>query len=134
MSSPDALPVSKATSVAFVIGGQTDAPQLIRGLHWHAYLLCVPEGSRRACLTRDPLMQDDETSNASAPEGRKRAKGIYMVPNMITLAALFGGFFAIVMAMNGRFEMATVAIFVAMVLDSLDGRVARHDQHPERVR
>ncbi len=70
-------------------------------------------------------MQDDDTSNASAPEGRKRAKGIYMVPNMITLAALFGGFFAIVMAMNGRFEMATVAIFVAMVLDSLDGRVAR---------
>jgi CDP-diacylglycerol--serine O-phosphatidyltransferase len=70
-------------------------------------------------------MQDDDTLGTAAPEGRKRAKGIYMVPNMITLAALFGGFFAIVMAMNGRFEMATVAIFVAMVLDSLDGRVAR---------
>ena len=48
-----------------------------------------------------------------------------MVPNMITLAALFGGFYAIVMAMNGRFELATVAVFVSMVLDSLDGRVAR---------
>ena len=70
-------------------------------------------------------MQDDDTLTAAAPEARKRAKGIYMVPNMITLAALFGGFFAIVMAMNGRFEMATVAIFAAMVLDSLDGRVAR---------
>lgn len=58
-------------------------------------------------------------------ERPKRAKGIYMVPNMITLAALFGGFYAIVMAMNGRYDLATVAIFVAMVLDSLDGRVAR---------
>lgn len=58
-------------------------------------------------------------------EMRKRRKGIYMLPNMITLAALFGGFYAIVMAMNGRYDLATVAIFVAMVLDSLDGRVAR---------
>lgn len=55
----------------------------------------------------------------------KRPKGIYMLPNMITLAALFGGFYAIVMAMNDRFDLATVGIFVAMVLDSLDGRVAR---------
>jgi CDP-diacylglycerol---serine O-phosphatidyltransferase len=58
-------------------------------------------------------------------ERPRRAKGIYMVPNMITLAALFGGFYAIVMAMNGRYDLATVAIFMAMVLDSLDGRVAR---------
>ena len=55
----------------------------------------------------------------------RRPKGIYMLPNMITLAALFGGFYAIVMAMNGRFDLATVGIFAAMVLDSLDGRVAR---------
>ena len=58
-------------------------------------------------------------------ERPRRPKGIYMVPNMITLAALFGGFYAIVMAMNGKFELATVAIFLSMVLDSLDGRVAR---------
>lgn len=63
--------------------------------------------------------------NEPALEARKRSKGIYMLPNMITLAALFGGFYAIVMAMNGRFDLATVGIFVAMVLDSLDGRVAR---------
>lgn len=55
----------------------------------------------------------------------RRRKGIYMLPNMITLAALFGGFYAIVMAMNGRFDLATLGIFAAMVLDSLDGRVAR---------
>ena len=56
---------------------------------------------------------------------RPRRKGIYVLPNMITLAALFGGFYAIVMAMNGRFENAVIGVFCAMVLDSLDGRVAR---------
>ena len=56
---------------------------------------------------------------------RKRRKGIYILPNLFTLAALFGGFFAIVMAMNGRFDLAAGGIFSAMVLDSLDGRVAR---------
>ncbi len=56
---------------------------------------------------------------------RPRRKGIYMLPNAITLAALFSGFYAIVMAMNGRFEAACIGIFCAAVLDSLDGRVAR---------
>jgi CDP-diacylglycerol--serine O-phosphatidyltransferase len=48
-----------------------------------------------------------------------------VLPNAVTLAALFAGFYAIVMAMNGRFEAACIAIFCAAVLDSLDGRVAR---------
>jgi CDP-diacylglycerol--serine O-phosphatidyltransferase len=48
-----------------------------------------------------------------------------VLPNAITLAALFGGFYAIVMAMNGRFDLACIGIFCAVVLDSLDGRVAR---------
>jgi len=56
---------------------------------------------------------------------RKRRKGIYILPNLITLAALFGGFYAVVMAINGRFDQAAVGVFCAMVLDSLDGRVAR---------
>lgn len=56
---------------------------------------------------------------------RKRRKGIYILPNLFTLAALFGGFYAIVMAMNGQFDQAAAGVFVAMVLDSLDGRVAR---------
>jgi CDP-diacylglycerol--serine O-phosphatidyltransferase len=56
---------------------------------------------------------------------RARRKGIYILPNLFTLAALFGGFYAIVMAMNGRFEQAAYGIFIAAVLDSLDGRVAR---------
>jgi CDP-diacylglycerol---serine O-phosphatidyltransferase len=56
---------------------------------------------------------------------RKRRKGIYILPNLFTLGALFGGFYAIVMAMDDRFDLAGIGIFCAMVLDSLDGRVAR---------
>ena len=56
---------------------------------------------------------------------RRRRKGIYILPNLFTLAALFGGFYAVVMAMNGRFDQSAIGIFCAMVLDSLDGRVAR---------
>ena len=59
------------------------------------------------------------------PQPRPRRKGIYVLPNLFTLAALFGGFYAIVMAMNARFEQAAIGVFCAMVLDSLDGRVAR---------
>jgi len=56
---------------------------------------------------------------------RPRHKGIYVLPNLFTLAALFGGFYAIVMAINSRFDLASIGVFCAMVLDSLDGRVAR---------
>ncbi|WP_034301839.1 CDP-diacylglycerol--serine O-phosphatidyltransferase [Herbaspirillum sp. RV1423] len=55
----------------------------------------------------------------------RRSRGIYLLPNAFTTAALFCGFYAIVMAMNLKFDHASIAIFVAMVLDSLDGRVAR---------
>jgi len=55
----------------------------------------------------------------------KRRRGIYLLPNLFTMAALFSGFFAIVQAMNQRFELAAIAIFAAMVLDGMDGRVAR---------
>ena len=54
-----------------------------------------------------------------------RRRGIYLLPNLFTTAALFAGFYAIVQAMNQRFEQAAVALFIAMVLDGLDGRVAR---------
>ena len=65
-----------------------------------------------------------QTVESTAPSARPR-RGIYILPNAITTAALFAGFFSIVQAMNDRFELAAIAIFVAMVLDSLDGRVAR---------
>jgi CDP-diacylglycerol--serine O-phosphatidyltransferase len=55
----------------------------------------------------------------------RRRQSIYLLPNLITTACVFSGFYAIVMAISGQFSHAAVAIFVAMVLDSLDGRVAR---------
>lgn len=67
----------------------------------------------------------DLAGDDAEPPPRPRRKGIYILPNLFTLAALFGGFYAIVMAMNQRFENAAIGVFCAMVLDSLDGRVAR---------
>jgi len=57
-------------------------------------------------------------------EGKPR-RGIYLLPNLFTTAALFFGFYAIVSAMDNRFEAASIAIFIAMLLDGIDGRVAR---------
>src|SRR5712691_2675650 len=69
-------------------------------------------------------MGDYQQERALA-KNRIRRRGIYLLPNLFTTAALFAGFYAIVQAMNGRFDHAAIAIFVAMVLDGLDGRVAR---------
>lgn len=56
---------------------------------------------------------------------RSRRSGIYLLPNLFTTAALFAGFYAIVAANIGRFEAAAVSIFIAMILDGMDGRIAR---------
>ncbi|HEX7271593.1 MAG TPA: CDP-diacylglycerol--serine O-phosphatidyltransferase [Casimicrobiaceae bacterium] len=69
-------------------------------------------------------MGDYQQERALA-KSRIRRRGIYLLPNLFTTAALFGGFYSIVQAINGRFDQAAIAIFVAMVLDGLDGRVAR---------
>jgi len=55
----------------------------------------------------------------------RRRRGIYLLPNLFTTGAMFAGFYAITSAMGGRYETAAISIFVAMVLDGLDGRVAR---------
>ncbi|MGB1254302.1 MAG: CDP-diacylglycerol--serine O-phosphatidyltransferase [Thiolinea sp.] len=73
-------------------------------------------------------MTDHETevthSDNTTPPAKRR-RGIYLLPNLFTTAALFGGFYAIVAAMQGNFEAAAIAVFIAMVLDGVDGRVAR---------
>ncbi|MGD8567131.1 MAG: CDP-diacylglycerol--serine O-phosphatidyltransferase [Gammaproteobacteria bacterium] len=56
---------------------------------------------------------------------KQRRRGIYLLPNLFTTGCLFAGFYAIVSAMTDRFEAAAVAVFVAMIMDGLDGRVAR---------
>src|SRR5512135_3324946 len=63
--------------------------------------------------------------NNRKPPVDLRKRGIYLLPNLFTTAALFAGFYAIVQSMNGKYEHSAVAIFVAMILDGLDGRVAR---------
>lgn len=68
----------------------------------------------------------DEHVEVVLENGKKvRHKGIYLLPNLFTTGALFSGFYAIIAGMNGNFEAAAIAIFVAMLLDGLDGRVAR---------
>jgi len=61
----------------------------------------------------------------SAPSANKRRRGIYLLPNLFTTGCLFGGFYAITAAMKGDFDLAAIAIFAAMIMDGLDGRVAR---------
>src|SRR6202142_2727821 len=63
-------------------------------------------------------MGDDDDSPA-------RRRGVYWLPNLLTTGALFAGFYAIVAAIDLRFEYAGIAVFVAMIFDGLDGRVAR---------
>ncbi|MCY4657165.1 MAG: CDP-diacylglycerol--serine O-phosphatidyltransferase [Gammaproteobacteria bacterium] len=55
----------------------------------------------------------------------RQRRGVYLLPNLITTGAMFGGFFAIVAGVDGKFMAAAVAVFISMVLDALDGRVAR---------
>ncbi|MEN9425312.1 MAG: CDP-diacylglycerol--serine O-phosphatidyltransferase [Pseudomonadota bacterium] len=65
-------------------------------------------------------MEDQPTEPKAQP-----SKGIYLLPNLLTTGAMFGGFYAVVAAMQGKFEAAAIAVFIAMILDGLDGRVAR---------
>lgn len=67
----------------------------------------------------------DSLPERTVLKSRLRRRGIYLLPNLFTTAALFAGFYAIVQAMNGNFEYSAIAVFIAMVLDGLDGRVAR---------
>jgi CDP-diacylglycerol---serine O-phosphatidyltransferase len=73
-------------------------------------------------------MHDGEESDVIDRDStviRKRRKGLYILPNLFTLAALFSGLYAILMAVDIEFDKAALGVFCAMVLDSLDGRVAR---------
>lgn len=56
---------------------------------------------------------------------KRRGRAVFLLPNLLTTGALFAGFYAVIQAMNGYVEYSAVAIFIAMVLDGLDGRVAR---------
>ncbi len=72
-----------------------------------------------------PLPFGEHVEEVSENGRKVRHKGVHLLPNLFTTGALFSGFYAIVSAMHGNFENAAVAIFVAMLLDGMDGRVAR---------
>lgn len=73
------------------------------------------------------MTQDSPDQSGSEEEVavKKPAKGVYLLPNSFTTASLFSGFYAVVAGMSGDFENAAIAIFISMILDTLDGRVAR---------
>lgn len=72
------------------------------------------------------LLPIDEHEEIVSEDGRKvRRRGIYLLPNMMTLGALFSGFYAVIAGMSGDFNEAGWAILIAGVLDGLDGRIAR---------
>lgn len=74
----------------------------------------------------DSLLPFDEHVEEVSENGKKvRHRGVYLLPNLFTTGALFAGFYAIISAMHNNFESAAIAIFVAMILDGMDGRVAR---------
>jgi CDP-diacylglycerol--serine O-phosphatidyltransferase len=76
--------------------------------------------------TIESLILIDEHEEEVSVDGKTiRRRGIYLLPNLFTTAALFSGYYAVIAGMNGKFEAAAIAIFVAMILDGLDGRVAR---------
>ena len=64
-------------------------------------------------------------SNKKTKKDLLGKKSFYLLPNILTTASLFSGFYAIVQSMNGAYDHASIAIFVALILDGLDGRVAR---------
>ena len=70
-------------------------------------------------------MSAEHYETGDVPPAKNPSRGVYWLPNVFTTGTLFGGFYAIVAAINGDFARAGIAIFVAMLFDGLDGRVAR---------
>ena len=69
--------------------------------------------------------KNTESKNTEQDKLKKRRRGVYLLPNLFTTFGLFAGFYAIISASNGKFTPAAIAIIIAMILDGVDGRVAR---------
>lgn len=98
-------------------------PELFAGFGYafnQNFVMLFPHETHYSKRTWVNSMKNDEKSPA-----KPRVKGIYLLPNLFTVAALFAGFYVIVAATKGLFDLAAMAIFVAMLLDALDGRIAR---------
>jgi len=85
-----------------------------------------PSSEHEAENSASLLPIDEHVEEVQDADGRKvRRRGIYLLPNLFTTANLFAGFYSIIAAMNGQFSAAAAALFIAMVMDGLDGRIAR---------
>ena len=82
------------------------------------------EGQKKTSNANEPVSLDKE-ENATSESLRFRRKGVYLLPNLFTTGAMFSGFYAILAGMDGKFDAACIAIFIAMIFDVLDGTVAR---------
>ena len=71
------------------------------------------------------LLFGDHEEEVSEGGQKVRHRGVYLLPNLFTTGALFGGFYAVISGMHGNFGHVAIAIFIAMLLDGMDGRVAR---------
>lgn len=76
-------------------------------------------------LNRGEATPDHDSDFSQGEVGKRSAKGIYVLPNLFTTAGLFAGFYAIMQARLGNFEAACLAIYAAMIMDIVDGRLAR---------
>ncbi|NQX90493.1 MAG: CDP-diacylglycerol--serine O-phosphatidyltransferase, partial [Halioglobus sp.] len=83
------------------------------------------QASTAGVTPRLDLLVDEHEEEVSVDGETVRHTGIYLLPNLFTTAALFAGFYGVIVAMRGDFENAAVAIMIAMLLDGLDGRMAR---------
>src|SRR5690606_11819892 len=102
------------------------------GGHGAPALVNTPPGRTQACGGRWRAMVytlahsvTDRCMSEHTPVRRPRHRGIYLLPNLFTTAAMFAGYYAIVASIGGRFTEAAIAVFVAALLDGMDGRVAR---------
>ncbi|HET8552961.1 MAG TPA: phosphatidylcholine/phosphatidylserine synthase [Gammaproteobacteria bacterium] len=79
----------------------------------------------RSAEPDEATMYDEPRPEEAEDNARHRRRGIYLLPNLFTTGGLFAGFYAIIAAMAGHYELASIAVFIAMLMDGLDGRVAR---------
>ena len=82
------------------------------------------QGKKNITGTENPSSLDEGEQISSENIGLRR-KGVYLLPNLFTTGAMFSGFYAILAGMDGNFDAACIAIFIAMIFDVLDGTVAR---------
>lgn len=91
----------------------------------HNKITKIPDRGSSSNSSADDRAAYSPTIDGEDSAVKKPAKGIYVLPNLFTTAGLFAGFYAIMQARLGHFEAACLAIYAAMVMDILDGRLAR---------